>query len=111
MSDKTATWRSRVAAWRASGQTAAVYAVEQGLSVHALRSWSSRFRRADQTPVAGPTIRLARVVKSAAMDTPVRSAGGIIIELRDVRARIAIEGRVDREALAAVVAVLREDAR
>lgn len=111
MSDKTAMWRSRVAAWRASGQTAAVYAAEQDLSVSALRSWSSRLRREERTSVAGPTIRLARVVRSAATDTAVRSAGGMVIELRDVRARIAIEGRVDREALSTVLAVLREAAR
>ena len=99
-----------MAAWRASGQTAAVYAAKQGLSVHALRSWSSRLRREEQTSVGGPTIWLARVVRSAA-DGAVRSAGKMVIELRDVQARIAIEGRVNREALATVLAVLREDAR
>jgi hypothetical protein len=35
----------------------------------------------------------------------------MIVELGDLGARIAIEGRVDREGLATVVAVLREATR
>jgi hypothetical protein len=102
MSDNTTMWRSRVAAWRASGDTAAAFAAAQGFSVSALRSWSSRLGLADRRAVATPPIRLARVA---------RSKGPLIVELGDVAARIAIEGRVDREALAAVVAVLREATR
>jgi hypothetical protein len=113
MSDKTTMWRSRVAGWRASGQTAAVYAAEQGFTVGALRWWSSRLRREARRAAATPPIRLARVDRRVDGDTEAAMPrrGGLIIELHDVRARIAIDGRVDREALAAIVSVLREGVR
>jgi hypothetical protein len=113
MSDKMTMWRSRVAGWRTSGQTAAVYAADQGFTVSALRWWSSRFRREAPRSVAVPTIRLARVERRTDGGTTAEMSriGGIVIELGDVRARISIEGRVDREAFATVVAVLREGAR
>ena len=97
-------------AWRASGQTAEAFSAAHGLTVGTLRWWSSRLRREERRQVAGPAIRLARVVRSADRAEPGGSrASGMVIELRD--ARIALEGRVDRDALAIVVAVLRADAR
>ena|ERR1700733_9207497 len=111
MSDKTAMWRSRVTAWRASGQTAAVFTAGQGFTVSALRWWSSRFGREDRRAADTPMIRLARVVRPAGGAADVQRCNRMIIELRDVRARVAIDGRVDREALAIVLAVLREGAR
>ena len=111
MSDNTTMWRSRVVAWRASGDTAAAFAAAQGFSVSALRSWSSRLGRADRRAVAKPSIRLARVTRSSVAQPGAAQPARMIVELGDVAARIAIEGCVDREALAAVVAVLREAAR
>jgi hypothetical protein len=113
MSDKTTMWRSRVAGWRASGQTAAVYAADQGFTVSALRWWSSRFRREASRSVAMPTIRLARVERPSdgRPEAALPRDGRMVIELGDVRARISIEGRVDREAFTTVVAVLREGPR
>jgi hypothetical protein len=80
MSDKTTMWRSRVAAWRASGQMAAVYAAEQGFSVSALRSWSSRLRREERPSIAGPAIRLACVVRSATADTAARARAAEVFD-------------------------------
>lgn len=38
-------WRKRVGRWRDSGLTAQQFASEIGVSVHSLRTWSSRLRR------------------------------------------------------------------
>lgn len=104
-------WRSRVVAWRASGDTAAAFAAAQGFSVSALRAWSSRLGRAERRAVPTPPIRLVRVARATRPHPGAAQPARMIVELGDVAARIAIEGRVDREALAAVVAVLREAAR
>lgn len=111
MSDKTAMWRSRVAAWRASGQTAEVFAADHGFPVGTLRGWSSRLGREERRAAAPPVIRLARVVRAARAESSAPSSSGIVIELRDVSARIAIDGSVDRQTLATVLAVLREGTR
>lgn len=111
MSDKTAMWRSRVAAWRASGQTATAFATGQDFSVSALRWWSSRFAREARAPVPTPTIRLARVERSVDAEVIVPPPGRIVIELRDLRARLVLDGHVDREVLSTVLATLREGAR
>lgn len=113
MSEKMTMWRDRVAAWRASGQTAAAYAAGQGFSVNALRWWSSRLRREARELVPVPPVRLARVARKREIEVEPapRRSSGIVIEIRDARARIAIDGTVDRDALAAVLAVLREGVR
>src|SRR5882757_6409698 len=92
MSDKTAMWRSRVAAWRASGQTATVFATGQDFTVSALRWWSSRFACEARSPVTTPTIRLARVERAVDAEVAVPRPNRMVIELRDIRARLAIDG-------------------
>ena len=104
-------WRSRVAAWRASGQTATVFATGQDFTVSALRWWSSRFARETRPAEAAPTIRLARVERPLAAEVDVPRLSRMVVELRDVRARLVLDGAVDREALATVLTVLREAAR
>src|SRR5882724_2585971 len=101
MSDRKAMWRSRIAAWRASGQTVEAFAEDQGFTVGTLRWWSSRLRREERRQAAEPAVRLARVVRSAGAEPSTQRPGGIVIELHDVAARIAIEARVDRISLAA----------
>jgi hypothetical protein len=59
MSDTKATWRSRVAAWRASGKTAEEFSASQGFAVGTLRWWSSRLRR-EGTPASVPAACSAR---------------------------------------------------
>ncbi len=115
MSDKTATWKSRVTAWKASGQTADVFAASRDFTAGTLRWWSSRLRREERQQTEPPIVRLARVVRSGASagrtDEVAMRTSRMVIELGDVHARIAIEGRVDCDALASVLAVLRTGAR
>lgn len=96
-SDTKATWRQRVASWRASGQTAEEFSGGREFSAATLRWWASRLRR---EPAA---VRVARVVRAP---DPRRSAGAVVVELRDVAARVTVEPGADRETLAMVVAVL-----
>src|SRR4051812_3966007 len=106
MSDKKATWRSRVAAWRASGKTAEEFSAGQGFAVGTLRWWSSRLgREGTQPPAATSAIRLAKVVRShepAVFVTPMRR-GAIIIEMHDAQVRVVVEAGVDRATLATVL--------
>jgi hypothetical protein len=115
MSDKTAVWKSRVTAWKASGQTAEVFAASHDLTAGTLRWWASRLRREERQQAAAPAVRLVRVVRpkpSAGRPREVSlPASGLVIELCDVHARIAIEGRVDHDALTTVLAVLRAGTR
>jgi len=94
-----ATWEKRVAAWRASGLTAAEFSAGQGFAASTLRWWASRLRHAKKAP----QIALARVVTR-----PSASAEGhapLVIELGS--ARVLVPTGVDREALAIVLDLLR----
>ena len=106
MSDTKATWRSRVAAWRASGKTAEEYSASQGFAVGTLRWWSSRLGREGIPPsVATSDIRLAKVVRSSepAVVVPPPRRGAIIIEMHDARVRVLVEAGVDRATLSTVL--------
>src|SRR5689334_20028063 len=70
-------WLERVLSWRASGLSAAEYCEGAGLSVGALRTWSSRLGRegkVSRSPLgrravkdaATPSVRFARVVSAGA---------------------------------------------
>lgn len=61
--------------------------------------------------MTAPTIRLARVERSAGAEAGSPRSSRIVIELRDVGVRIALDGVVDRASLATVLAVLREGRR
>ena len=102
-----ATWKKRVAAWRASGQTAAEYSKQHGLTLSALQRWSHRLRReASEAAPAGP-VRLARVERVATVSTePVAAATvpGIVIEVGGVRVRV--ERGIDAATVATVLAAL-----
>lgn len=115
MSDTKATWRSRVAAWRASGKTAEKFSAGQGFAVGTLRWWSSRLGRDSTRPsVASSGIRLAKVVRSnepAVVVAPMRRSA-IIIELHDAQVRVLVEAGVDRATLSTVLElVVKRDSR
>jgi tRNA threonylcarbamoyladenosine modification (KEOPS) complex Pcc1 subunit len=106
MSDTKATWRSRVAAWRASGKTAEEFSASQGFAVGTLRWWSSRLGR-EGTPasVANSDIRLAKVVRSiepVVVGAP-GARGAVVIEMHDGRVRVLVEAGVDRATLSTVL--------
>ena len=108
MSATKATWRSRVAAWRASGKTAEEFSVGQGFAVGTLRWWSSRLGRESTPPPAAPSaIRLAKVVRSSVTSEPSvvipMRRGAIIIELDDAGVRVLVEAGVDRATLSTVL--------
>jgi hypothetical protein len=96
------TWQKRVAEWRASGETAAVFAAREGLKVGTLRWWSSQLRRevtATAAPAPAPLVQLVRV--------PSRSSGtGVVVDLPDVRARVMVDPGFDRNTLALVLELL-----
>ena len=102
MSDKSTMWRKRVAAWRASGATAAKFSAQHGFSTARLWYWSSRFKREP----AAPAVRLMQLVRSPSTDPGFGRRGAIVVDLADVRARITVETGVDRETLSTVVQVL-----
>jgi hypothetical protein len=97
-----ATWQRHVARWRASGETAAEFAVREGIKVGTLRWWSSRLRRDVTTaPVQAPVpmVQLIRVPSKTC-------ATGVIVELTDVRARVMVEPGFDRETFSLVLEML-----
>ncbi len=92
------TWKSRVAAWRASGMSAAEFCARKEFSVSALRHWAGKLTKIE---AERPEVRIAKVVASGSIpdvDTPlVLEVGGI---------RIAVRRGFDREVLRDVLAVL-----
>lgn len=103
-------WRKRVADWRASGETAADYCEERGLSLSRLRYWAYKRPRGktpaireSTEPAAAPAF--ARVVRAGGTKPQRDEAVAIVLEVDG--ARVHIGRGFDREALADVVAVLR----
>jgi hypothetical protein len=96
------TWQKRVAEWRASGETAAVFAARKGVKVGTLRWWSSRLQREVTTatpPAPVPMVQLVRI--------PSRSRGtGVVVDLPDARARVMVDPGFDRNTLALVLELL-----
>jgi len=113
MSNTKAIWRSRVAAWRASGKTAEAFSAGQGFAVGTLRGWSSRLGR-EGTPasVASSGLRLAKVVRSTDPVVVVapRERGAIVIEMHDARVRVRVEAGVDRATLSTVLELVGQGA-
>jgi len=103
----SATWKKRVAAWRASGQTAAEYSKQHGLTLSSLQRWSHRLRGEALEPAPPAAVRLARVERVAAVSTEPAAAAtapGIVIEL--CGARLRVERGVDAATVATVLAAL-----
>jgi len=96
------TWQKRVSEWRASGETAAVFAAHEGIKVGTLRWWSSRLRREVTAPTAPAPVPMVQLVR-----VPSRSSGtGVVVDLPDMRARVMVDPGFDRNTLALVLELL-----
>jgi transposase len=106
-----ATWKKRVAAWRASGQTAAEYCTQQGLTLSALQRWSHRLRREAQEPAPPAVVRLARVERVAVSSesTAPATVPGVVVEISG--ARVRVERGADAATVAMVFAALAAGGR
>lgn len=95
----------RVAAWRASGQTAEEFATTHDFASGTLRWWSSQIGPIP-TKAARPAVRMARVVRAAsAAKAAARTSGApIVVEVDGVR--VVVGAGFDHGTLASVVDVL-----
>jgi hypothetical protein len=105
MTETESKWATRVAGWRASGQTAPSFCVGKEFKPGGLRYWASRLGKAGGGAVgaAAKGVRLARVVRAsrsveAVVETP------ILIEVGT--ARLGVRRGFDPGALRAVLDVL-----
>jgi hypothetical protein len=90
-------WVKRIAAWRASGETADVFAQGKGYEGSTLRWWSSRLGRAEKP-------RFVQLVPRA---SAVQVDAGVVVEVG--HARIRVKAGFDTRLLADVVAALGGD--
>lgn len=97
-----ATWKRRVASWRASGASADAYAARHGFLPTTLKWWAWKLGSGSAPK---PVVRLAQLVRVPSSE-PVSRRGSILIELLDARARIALDGDADRELFGDVVDIL-----
>ena len=70
---RAAEWAKRVSAWRASGQTAEVFAERRGWNGGTLTWWASTLKRRG-AETSGARVQFARVVASQASAPPSSSA-------------------------------------
>lgn len=100
---KAGEWSKRVAAWRASGQTAVKYAEGRGFAPGTLRWWASRLEcgAVELERLEGPEgrTRFARVERA-----PRTNGATVVVEIGE--ARVLVSGSADREALKAVFQAL-----
>ena len=103
MTETESAWSLRIAAWRASGESARTYGARIGFAPATLRWWSSELgRRGIAVPEAGPEVRLARVqVRSTSASAP-RSESGVRLTVGSLG--IAVERGFDVDVLRAVLA-------
>jgi hypothetical protein len=107
------TWAERVTRWEQSGQTAKVFAVQEGVSAQSLSWWKWKLgqraegqyaaRRAQVVPLS--FVRLEPTVREQAPEAlplEVVLAGGRVVR---------VPARFDAQALRQVVAVLEESGR
>ena len=95
MKSSAAEWTERVAAWRASGQSASEFAAGKEYTEKLLRWWSSELSRREEKR---PRVRMARVVRASQKEALVIAVGA---------ARIEVRAGFDRALLRDVVAALR----
>ena len=108
------TWAKRVEEWQASGETSTAYCAGKDFTPGGLRHWAHRLRaRGSKSPDAGsrPAVKLARVVAVRHRAEAARRAesSGVAIDVGTATIRVC--PGFDRATLAAVVAVLRSEAR
>jgi hypothetical protein len=87
-------WAKRIEAWRASGETADVFAQGKGYEGSTLRWWSSRLGRAEKP-------RFLRLVPKAC---PLQGDAELVVEVG--QARVRVKAGFDTTLLAEVVAAL-----
>jgi hypothetical protein len=97
-------WEARIAAWRASGQSAEAFASGRGLKPGTLRWWSSHLRRRGAS-ASKPKVDFARVVAKSARDEGRGETGIELILPSGCRVRVA--PGFDAATLRAVVDALR----
>lgn len=107
MADTTGKWQKRVAQWRASGETAEMFSAREGFAASTLRGWSSKVGRAREK-AAPASVRMVQVVRvpSVAAAPPRPTAGAVVVELLDARARLTVEAGVDATTLQTVLVAL-----
>lgn len=100
MTETERAWSSRIAAWRASGESARSYGARIGFAPATLRWWVSELgRRGIAIPEAASEVRLARVqVRAAGV---VRSDSGVRLTVGSLG--IAVERGFDVDVLRAVL--------
>lgn len=108
------TWEQRVAAWRASGQSAQKFAEGRDYTVHMLRYWAGRMK--EEAALSEPSIRLARVVRAPKEVAPqpkeaARQPTGVALVLEIGGVRVQVPVGFERATLRAVLEVLRESER
>lgn len=102
---KAAIWRERVREWRASGETAADFAVSHGYSVSSLRWWAWKLGESATSDPPSESPRLVRVLRGGrARDAAASDAARITIELG--AARVTVKTGADRTTLREVLNVL-----
>ena len=99
----SAKWRSRVAEWRASGESAEAFAAGKGFAGSSLRWWSSRLGREEIGAAASRagSIAMARVVR---MPSAPRETAEVTIAIG--AARVVVGRGFDAGLLREVVAAL-----
>jgi len=90
-------WTKRVEAWRASGETAEVFAQGKGFEGSTLRWWSSRLGRPERP-------RFVRLLPKACAG---QVDAGVVVEVG--HARVRVKAGFDTKLLAEVVAALGGD--
>ena len=90
-------WAKRVAAWKSSGQTAAVFSARSGLVPSTLKWWASRLRRREGA-------RFVHVLSVAAPRVAERESA---IEIEVAGVRVLVRRDFDRASLTMVLDVVR----
>lgn len=99
-------WAERVGAWRASGDTAEVFAEQHGWNARTLRWWESHLRRSQSVGV--PQAGFVRLIERRDGATPVVVSPALEVVLGRGRA-IRVAPGADLELLRAVVDALDAD--
>ena len=94
-------WRTRLAAWRASGQSAERFAKDGGFSPTSLWKWQKRLGE----PAPARFVQLVRKTPSSGDDAPpVVACGDLVVEVGG--ARVHVTHATDEALLRRVVRVL-----
>ena len=105
--DTTSRWQQRVARWRASGETAEAFSAREGFAASTLRWWSSKLGREKAAARPGSkSVGMVQLIRVPAAPPPLSSAGAVVVELLEARARITVEAGVDAATLRTVLAAL-----